>query len=65
MPAVSQLLLSYQFQLLSRECPGHVPDMSRTCPIPWIWAWTGRFWGRGQRLACRVPCPGRVLVSES
>ena len=31
---------------------GNVPDLSRTCPIPWIWAWTGLFWGRGRRLAC-------------
>ena len=44
---------------------GNVPDLSRTCPIPWIWAWTGLFRGRGRRLACWVPCPGRVLVSES
>ena len=39
--------------------------MSRTCPIPWIWAWTGLFWGRGWQLAWWVTCPGRDLVSES
>ena len=31
---------------------GNVLDMSRTFPIPWIWAWTGLFWGRGRQLAC-------------
>ena len=60
------VLLAYYFSKgISISLVGNVPDMSRTCPIPWIWAWTGLFRGRGRRLACWVPCPGRVLVSES